>query len=136
MAAGVELQQRLGGAGHPGQRDRAPAATQGATEDFHIGGCDASGVVWAVGDEVTNVKVGDDVVIPCAVGTRPWVQAGDDPMFSALDQEHLGLRDELGQSFAQFTRVQAHQCLPKPPHLTWEQAAAPTCWSAPPPTAC
>ena len=26
-------------------------------------------------------------------------------------------------SFAQFTKVQAHQCLPKPPHLTWEEAA-------------
>tara|TARA_B100001123_G_scaffold430326_3_gene550107 strand:+ start:3647 stop:4477 length:831 start_codon:yes stop_codon:yes gene_type:complete len=29
-------------------------------------------------------------------------------------------------SFAQFTRVQAHQCLPKAPHLSWEEAAAPT----------
>jgi crotonyl-CoA carboxylase/reductase len=27
-------------------------------------------------------------------------------------------------SFAQFTRVQAHQCLPRPKHLTWEAAAA------------
>jgi crotonyl-CoA carboxylase/reductase len=27
-------------------------------------------------------------------------------------------------SFAQFTRVQAHQCLPKPKQLTWEAAAA------------
>ena len=27
-------------------------------------------------------------------------------------------------SFAQFTRVQAHQCMPKPKHLTWEEAAA------------
>ncbi len=29
-------------------------------------------------------------------------------------------------SFAQFTRVQAHQCMPKAKHLTWEEAAAPT----------
>ena len=30
-------------------------------------------------------------------------------------------------SFAQFTKVQAHQCMPKAPeHLTWEEAAAPT----------
>src|SRR5919106_803139 len=29
-------------------------------------------------------------------------------------------------SFSQFTKVQAHQCLPKAAHLTWEQAAAPT----------
>ena len=26
-------------------------------------------------------------------------------------------------SFAQFTKVQDHQCLPKPKHLTWEEAA-------------
>src|SRR5947208_10987435 len=29
-------------------------------------------------------------------------------------------------SFAQFTKVQAHQWLPKAPHLAWEEAAAPT----------
>ena len=29
-------------------------------------------------------------------------------------------------SFAQFTRVQAHQCMPKAKHLTWEEAAGPT----------
>jgi crotonyl-CoA carboxylase/reductase len=27
-------------------------------------------------------------------------------------------------SFAQFTKVQGQQCMPKPPHLTWEGAAA------------
>ena len=27
-------------------------------------------------------------------------------------------------SFAQFAKVQAHQCLPRPQHLTWEQGAA------------
>jgi crotonyl-CoA carboxylase/reductase len=27
-------------------------------------------------------------------------------------------------SFAQFTKVQAHQCLPRPKHLTWEASAA------------
>src|SRR5262249_59541816 len=29
-----------------------------------------------------------------------------------------------GGSCAQYTRVQDPQCLPKPPHLTWEEAAA------------
>ena len=34
--------------------------------------------------------------------------------------------DSCWGSFAQFTKVQAHQCLPKADHLTWEEAAAPT----------
>src|SRR3954454_13654828 len=32
---------------------------KGEREDFHVGGSDASGVVWATGKDVTNVKVGD-----------------------------------------------------------------------------
>src|SRR5436309_1065552 len=52
---------------------------------FHIGGSDASGIVWKVGGAVRNVAVGDHVVIHC--GT--WdpddavVRAGGDPMFGA-----------------------------------------------------
>src|SRR5437867_892469 len=37
----------------------------GEPTDFHIGGSDASGIVYQVGDRVTNVKVGDRVVIHC-----------------------------------------------------------------------
>ena len=97
---------------------------KGEVEDFHIGGSDASGVVWAVGDQVTNVKVGDEVVVHCGMWEPddPWVLAGKDPMF-APTQKIWGYESNWG-SFAQFTRVQDHQCLPKPPHLTWEQAAA------------
>src|ERR1700755_2576583 len=34
-------------------------------EDHHIGGSDASGVVWAVGEGVTRWKPGDEVVVHC-----------------------------------------------------------------------
>jgi crotonyl-CoA carboxylase/reductase len=54
----------------------------------------------------------------------PFVKAGNDPMFSASFRI-WGYESNWG-SFAQFTKVQAHQCLPKAPHLTWEEAAAPT----------
>jgi crotonyl-CoA carboxylase/reductase len=50
------------------------------------------------------------------------VKAADDPMFASSFQI-WGYETNWG-SFAQFTKVQAHQCLPKPPHLTWEAAAA------------
>jgi crotonyl-CoA carboxylase/reductase len=52
----------------------------------------------------------------------PDVQRGVDPMYSPSFRI-WGYESNYG-SFAQFTRVQAHQCMPKPPHLSWEQAAS------------
>jgi crotonyl-CoA carboxylase/reductase len=98
----------------------------GEPTDFHIGGSDASGVVWAVGQGVTEPKVGDHVVIHCGQWDQDDsdIQAGVDPGF-AESYRIWGYESNWG-SFAQFTKVQAHQCLPKAPHLTWEAAAAPT----------
>jgi len=91
---------------------------------FQIGGSDASGVVWKVGGAVKNVKLGDQVVIHCGVWSAddPVLRAGGDPMFGPTFRI-WGYETNWG-SFAQFTKVQAHQCLPKPKHLTWEAAAA------------
>ena len=98
----------------------------GEPTDFHIGGSDASGIVYAVGDGVTNIKVGDRVVIHCGQwdANDPSVAPGGDPMFGNSFRI-WGYESNWG-SFAQFTKVQAHQCMPKAPHLTWEAAAAPT----------
>lgn len=97
---------------------------RGEPEDFHIGGSDASGVVWAVGADVTNVKVGDEVVVHCGMWDHddPHIAAGKDPML-APTQRIWGYESNWG-SFAQYTKVQDHQCLPKPAHLSWEQAAS------------
>jgi crotonyl-CoA carboxylase/reductase len=95
----------------------------GEPTDFHIGGSDASGVVYAVGEEVSNVKVGDEVVIHCGQWD-PEADATDDPMFH--DSFRIWGYETNWGSFAQFTKVQGHQCMPKAPHLTWEAAAAPT----------
>ncbi len=97
---------------------------RGEAEPFHIGGSDASGVVWQIGAAVTNVKVGDEVVVHCGMWDHddPHVLAGKDPML-APTQRIWGYESNWG-SFAQYCKVQSHQCLPKPAHLTWEQAAA------------
>jgi crotonyl-CoA carboxylase/reductase len=95
----------------------------GEPTDFHIGGSDASGVVYAVGENVSNVSVGDHVVVHCGQWEREADDL-DDPMFHPSFRI-WGYESNWG-SFAQFTKVQAHQLLPKAPQLTWEQAAAPT----------
>jgi crotonyl-CoA carboxylase/reductase len=81
-------------------------------------------VVWKVGSAVTNVQVGDQVVIHCGVWSQndPVVKSGADPMFGSSFRI-WGYETNFG-SFAQFTRVQAHQCLPKPAQLSWDAAAA------------
>jgi crotonyl-CoA carboxylase/reductase len=89
----------------------------------HIGGSDASGVVWKVGVGVTRWKPGDEVVIHCnqASYEDPEVH-GLDPM-AAPSQTIWGYETTWG-SFAQFTKVQAQQLLPKPASLSWEEAAS------------
>ena len=112
MAAGVNYNNVWAALGRPvdviAARQRA-----GEEEPFHIGGSDASGIVWAIGDGVTNVKVGDHVVAHCGVWdpADPWIAGGGDPIV-APSARIWGYETNWG-SFAQFTRVQAHQCLPK-----------------------
>jgi crotonyl-CoA carboxylase/reductase len=89
----------------------------------HIGGSDASGIVWKVGPGVTRWKPGDEVVIHCnqASYEDPEVH-GFDPL-AAPSQLIWGYETTWG-SFAQFTKVQAQQLLPRPQNLTWEEAAS------------
>jgi crotonyl-CoA carboxylase/reductase len=89
----------------------------------HIGGSDASGVVWAVGEGVTKWKPGDEVIIHCNQASYEDIEVhGLDPM-AAPSQEIWGYETTWG-SFAQFTKVQAQQLIPKPQNLTWEEAAS------------
>jgi crotonyl-CoA carboxylase/reductase len=92
-------------------------------EDHHIGGSDGSGVVWKCGAGVTRWKPGDEVVIHCnqASYEDPEVH-GLDPL-AAPSQKIWGYETSWG-SFAQFTKVQAQQLIPKPTNLTWEESAS------------
>lgn len=89
----------------------------------HIGGSDASGIVWKVGDGVTRWQPGDEVVIHCNQASYEDVEVhGLDPL-AAPSQQIWGYETTWG-SFAQFTKVQAQQLLPKPRNLNWEAAAS------------
>ena len=96
---------------------------KGEPEDFHAGGSDCSGIVWALGEDVTGVKVGDEVVVHSGwwEPDDPWVLSGKDPML-APSIRIWGYQTNYG-SYCQFARAQSHQCQPKPKHLTWEEAA-------------
>ena len=72
---------------------------------------------------MTRWKPGDEVVIHCnqASYEDPEVH-GLDPL-AAPSQRIWGYETTWG-SFAQFTKVQAQQLLPRPQNLTWEEAAS------------
>ncbi|MEA2682932.1 MAG: crotonyl-CoA carboxylase/reductase [Chloroflexota bacterium] len=91
--------------------------------DHHIGGSDASGIVWKVGSNVKRWQPGDEVVIHCnqSCGECPECN-GYDPL--ACENQRIWGYETTWGSFAQFTKVQAQQLVPKPRHLTWEEAAS------------
>ncbi len=116
MAAGVNYNGIWAGLGIPISMFDVHKA------DYHIAGSDAAGVVWAVGEKVSRWKVGDEVVIHCNQDDGDDEECnGGDPMFSP-SQRIWGYETPDG-SFAQFTRVQAQQLMPRPRHLTWEESA-------------
>jgi crotonyl-CoA carboxylase/reductase len=117
MAAGVNFNNVWAALGQP-----VSVFRYHPEEDHHIGGSDASGIVWKTGPGVTRWKPGDEVVMHCnqASYEDPEVH-GLDPL-AAPSQRIWGYETSWG-SFAQFAKVQAQQLLPKPRHLAWEEAA-------------
>lgn len=123
MAAGINYNTVWAALGRPvdviGMRQK-----MGAAEDYHIGGSEGSGIVWAIGPGVRGVRVGDHVVL----GSMQWdehaqdVRFGSDPMNSTTAYA-WGYELNFG-TFAQFALAKDYQCHPKPPGLTWEAAAA------------
>ena len=117
MAAGVNFNNVWAALGKP------VSVFRYHDEDHHIGGSDASGIVWKVGEGVTRWKPGDEVVLHCNQASYEDVEVhGLDPL-AAPSQKIWGYETTWG-SFAQFCKVQAQQCLPKPARLSWEEAAS------------
>jgi crotonyl-CoA carboxylase/reductase len=125
LAAGINYNNVWAARGYPVDQV-AVRQRRGETEDFHVGGSDASGIVYALGEAVTGIEIGQEVVTHPGWWNAddPWIAEGRDPMVSNSARIY-GYDTNYG-SFGQFTRVQAHQVLPKAQHLTWEEAAAPT----------
>ena len=123
MAAGINFNAVWAALGYP-LDVIAMRRKRGEPEPFHIGGTEASGIVWATGRSVKNVRVGQPVIVSgCRYDeTAPDVRMGAEPVTST-SLSVWGYETNWG-SYAQFTVVEEYQCFPKPPHLTWEEAAS------------
>src|SRR6202008_2786436 len=84
-------------------------------------GSDAAGVVLRVGPAVRNWKPGDRVTVHCNHVDDQDQSAHDDSMM-ASNQRIWGYETNFG-GLADLCVVKANQLLPKPAHLTWEEAA-------------
>ncbi len=88
---------------------------------YHVVGSDASGVVLRAGSEVRLWKPGDRVTVHCNHVDDQDPSAHDDSMLAA-NQRIWGFETNFG-GLAELTVVKANQLMPKPTHLTWEEAA-------------
>jgi crotonyl-CoA reductase len=88
---------------------------------YHVVGSDASGVVLRVGSAVRNWKPGDRVTVHCNYVDDQDPSAHNDSML-ASNERIWGFETNFG-GLADFALVKANQLMPKPTHLTWEEAA-------------
>jgi crotonyl-CoA reductase len=88
---------------------------------YHVVGSDGSGVVLRVGSAVRNWKPGDRVTIHCNHVDDQDHSAHDDSML-ANNQRIWGFETNFG-GLADIAVVKANQLMPKPAHLSWEEAA-------------
>ena len=90
---------------------------------YHVIGSDASGVVLRVGSGVNAWKPGDEVVAHCLSVELESPLGHNDTMLDP-EQRIWGFETNFG-GLAEIALVKSNQLLPKPAHLTWEEAAAP-----------
>ncbi|GGW83088.1 crotonyl-CoA carboxylase/reductase [Streptomyces caelestis] len=91
-------------------------------QPYHVLGSDAAGVIVRVGSGTRRWRVGDHVVVSCMqVDDQEPVTHADGVLGSG--QRAWGFETNFG-GLAHYTVVRASQLLPKPAHLTWEEAAA------------
>ena len=89
--------------------------------DYHVVGSDASGVIVKVGSAVRNWKPGDRVTVHCNYLDDQDPSAHNDSMLAA-NQRIWGFETNFG-GLADLSVVKANQLMPKPAHLSWEEAA-------------
>ncbi len=90
---------------------------------YHVVGSDLAGVVLRTGPGVTVWKPGQEVVAHCLSVELESPDGHDDTMMDP-QQRIWGFETNFG-GLAELAIVKANQLMPKPDHLTWEEAASP-----------
>jgi crotonyl-CoA reductase len=90
---------------------------------YHIVGSDLAGVVLKTGLGVHAWKPGDEVVAHCLSVELEGPDGHNDTMMDP-EQRIWGFETNFG-GLAEIALVKSNQLMPKPAHLTWEEAASP-----------
>ncbi len=90
---------------------------------YHVIGSDAAGVVLRTGPGVQAWKPGDRVVAHCLSVELESPLGHNDTMLDP-EQRIWGFETNFG-GLAELAIVKSNQLMPKPAHLTWEEAASP-----------
>jgi crotonyl-CoA reductase len=90
---------------------------------YHIVGSDLAGVVLRTGVGVHAWKPGDEVVAHCLSVELEGPDGHNDTMMDP-EQRIWGFETNFG-GLAEIALVKSNQLMPKPAHLTWEEAASP-----------
>jgi crotonyl-CoA reductase len=97
----------------------------GARHDlpYHVVGSDLAGVVLRTGPGVQAWKPGDEVVAHCLSVELESPDGHNDTMLDP-EQRIWGFETNFG-GLAELALVKSNQLMPKPDHLSWEEAASP-----------
>jgi crotonyl-CoA reductase len=90
---------------------------------YHVIGSDLAGVVLRTGPGVTAWKPGDEVVAHCLSVELESADGHNDTMLDP-QQRIWGFETNFG-GLAEIALVKSNQLMPKPGHLSWEEAASP-----------
>ncbi len=90
---------------------------------YHIVGSDLAGVVLKTGAGVHSWSAGDEVVAHCLSVELESPDGHNDKMLDP-EQRIWGFETNFG-GLAEIALVKSNQLMPKPAHLTWEEAASP-----------
>ncbi|RPK24526.1 quinone oxidoreductase family protein [Paenibacillus xylanexedens] len=109
-AGEVQIQLKSAGINH---RDLFIIAGRGSEDTPLIPGSDGAGIIVAIGEGVRGFAIGDEVIIHPTLG---WEFASNVPIVPDI------VGGPTDGTLAQYITLPAENALPKPAHLSWEEA--------------